>query len=560
VLERIPSWILVASGAALLWLSQPPLKLSFLAWFALVPWLLFAAKPSRKSNRLVFLLIAIVYWTITMQGIRHAHPAMYAALLAFAFYLACYSLAFVSLVGNCYRWNAGRRMFWIAVPVVGTGLECIRNYLLTGISAVMIGHTQADNPQVIQIADAFGSYGVTFLVLLVNGAIFQTIFLNQEIAHGPRLAWRRFFPAIASALLLVICLAYGSWRLQQSDKLVGEPIGLNVALIGRDEEIVFDQNADRELEIFNAYFVETMKAAEQTRQTGQNLDAIVWPESMFTGSLPWFLPVGDSRSDASPGKTSHDPSLVPVLEEKRGQFEYRAAQVQAAVRRVTGQTEDPHLLVGCSVVDYQDPPCVFSSVVHVGQRGQVQDWYGKTHLVMFGEYIPLIDYLPFVERFVPPGMGVQRGSGPKAMSMGTATVSPNVCIETAVERVVPRQVAELERQGHSPDFVVNVTNDGWFDRSSIVDHHLRCSQLVAVACRRPVLISANGGPTAWIDGSGRVVQKLRYDEQGALIANVATDGRRGLYQTIGDWPARALAIFVVCLCGLILYRRFVVRM
>ena len=466
-----------------------------------------------------------------MQGIRHAHPAMYAALAAFAIYLAVYSLSFVWLVRQCWRKYSGWLPFWIAVPVIGTGLECIRNYFLTGVSAVMLGHTQADNPAVIQIADAFGSYGVTFLVSIINAAIYQTMVRSDQVA------WRRWVPAAVSFMLLASALGYGKWRLDQTERMAQDlaPVA-SIALIGRDEDIVFVQDSQRELEIFEAYFRQSVQAAERLAETGGSLDLIVWPESMFTGSLPWML-----LDDPAQGRTSIDPQSIAVIEQNRKQFEHRSAQIQAAVRRVTGQSSDPHLVVGCSVVYFGEPVQVFSSAVHVGQGGRVADWYGKTHLVMFGEYIPWIDYLPWVHAWLPPGMGVQRGSGPVLMRVNGVQVSPNVCIETAVERVALNQVTSLAQAGHSPDAIVNVTNDGWFDHSSIVEHHLRCSQFVAVACRRPLLIAANGGPTAWIDGAGRVVQRLRNDEAGAVIAGLRTDARWGLYQVIGDWPPRIMA-------------------
>jgi len=541
--DRAPIWALSILGAALWWVSQPPLGISFIAWVAAIPWLIIACREKISRRQwLTFLAVAILYWMVTMQGIRHAHPAMYAALVALAFYLACYSLLFVWLLRKLVTAHHSRFPFWLSVPLVGTGLECIRNYLLTGVSAVMIGHTQASHPALIQIADAFGSYGLTFLVLLVNACLFESFFGREKKS------FQRWQPVAFAAMLLLATLVYGEWRLSQADAMSAEATSdVNVALIGRDEEIVFIQNSQRELEIFDSYFRQSLEAATEVAKTGGTLDAIVWPESMFNGSLPWLLLDKPTNQVNLQTMTSNDTELLSIIEENRSQFKRRAAQVQAAIRQATGQANDPHLIVGCSVIRYQEPPQIHSAIVHVGDRGHVVDWYGKTHLVMFGEYIPLIDYLPFVSRWVPPGMGIERGSGPMAMAVGELKLSPNICIETAVERVTPNHVIELIRRGEAPDAIVNVTNDGWFDRSSIVEHHLRCSQFVAVASRRPVLISANGGPTAWIDGSGRVVERLANDEAGSVVANVVADGRWGLYQTIRDWPARLTAAFCVWL-------------
>lgn len=552
--QQVPAWCLSLLGACLLWLSQPPLGLSLLAWVAVVPWIAFAVRTNlTRRDRFVFFLIAMGYWGLTMQGIRHAHPAMYAALIAFAFYLASYSLVFINLLSWLQR-SKSRIPLWIAIPIIGTGLECIRNYLLTGVSAVMLGHTQANHETMIQIADAFGSYGITFLVLAMNAAIYHMIGI-EHLPIAPRITRmrKRFVPLALAGCLLLGNLVYGAWRLSQANLVVEtQRSHLNIALLGRDEEIVFVQDAKRESEIFQAYFLQSVEAAKSVAESGQRLDAVVWPESMYTGSLPWMLIDPPTSPDSR-----IDPEFAAVIKENQDAFQSRGAFVQAAIRNITGQANDPDLIVGCSVVRYNDPPKVHSGIVHLAEQGKVKSWYGKTHLVMFGEYIPLIDYLPFLNRFIPPGMGVARGDGPKSMVVGEVGLVPNICIETAVERVAPQHVAELTREQFSADAIVNVTNDGWFDRSSVVEHHLRCSQFVAVATRRPVLISANGGPTAWIDGSGRVIERLAYEQSGAIIVNLSVDNRWGLYQAIQDWPARMLAgyCFVLMLQACIKYYR-----
>src|SRR5690606_4844424 len=147
----------------------------------------------------------------------------------------------------------------------------------------------------------------------------------------------------------------------------------------------------------------------------------------------------------------------------------------------------PALIAGCSIVSYNEPSGGHSGCVHIGPDGRVANWYAKTHLVMFGEYIPAMDYVPWIDRIIPPGMGLLPGKQPVAMAIGDRSVMPTICIETAVERVTLNQVRELIARGTAPDLLVNVTNDGWFDGSAVVEHHLRCAQFVAVACRRPLL-------------------------------------------------------------------------
>lgn len=564
----VPSILALAvAGGVLMWLAQPPFKAWPLAWVALVPWILISQRPTltRRNYGLVY-LVAFAYWALTMQGLRHAHPALYAAWLALAAYLAAYPILWIWLVRAANRLPRFSLPPWLTVPVVWVGLEWVRNHLLTGISAVMLGHTQADVAPVIQIADLFGSYGVSFVVALVNAAV--AIGLQARIAASTTAATSpaeaaeapegrvrsSALPAYAvTALTLALTLGYGVWRIREAESLAsptsgGESPGV-IALIGRDEPIVFEQDYRRELEIFQNYLEQTLDAARRAAVAGRTIEAVVWPESMFSGAIPHAHTEPGLPLVVPPGSAMEEAELRQYIDESQLRFRYRAADLQQRIRQITGQATGPELIVGCSVVRYSDPLGVHCGCVQITADGQVVDFYAKNHLVMFGEYIPGIEYLPWVDRWLPPGIGVTPGDGPVAMRVGDQVLAPNVCIETAVERVTINQIRALLARGEDPTLIVNVTNDGWFDRTSVVEHHLRCAQLVAVGARRPVLIAANGGPTAWIDSSGRIVQRLANGEAGSILVTPQPDGRRALYLTLGDWPAALLALVCLAILG-----------
>ena len=181
-------------------------------------------------------------------------------------------------------------------------------------------------------------------------------------------------------------------------------------------------------------------------------------------------------------------------------------------------------------------------MVHVSPEAKVAGWYGKNHLVMFGEYVPLLPGIPGLRELIPAGLGVTPGEGATVFEVNDTAIVPSVCIETAVERVMVNHLSELHSNQTRADVIVTVTNDGWFDDSSILDHHRRCAQLVAVGTRRPVLSSANNGPTVWIDSCGRLVESLPAGTDGAIIATPLRDSRTSFYVRIGDLPAKLLAV------------------
>ena len=121
--------------------------------------------------------------------------------------------------------------------------------------------------------------------------------------------------------------------------------------------------------------------------------------------------------------------------------------------------------------------------------------------------------------------------------MAGLTASPSVCYETVLPQVIRRQVRQLEEQGTPPDFLLNVTNDGWFWGSSELEMHLVCSVFRAVEMRKPLLIAANTGISAAIDGDGRILARGPRRAQTALTPHVQPDGRHSFYRRWGDWFA-----------------------
>jgi apolipoprotein N-acyltransferase len=539
-IEQIPlkhTMAVAALSATLMWLSQPPVAIWLLGFIVLVPWIVLIESTRRigKSGYSVIWAFSSIYFLLSLQGLRHAHPAMAIPWLALGCYLAVYHVAFVAA---CRQLRATGIPLWIVVPLTWGSLEVIRSYLLTGISALMLGHVFADVPEMIQIADLFGSYGVGVVAAMVNVTVWALALLVLR-----KRPIRRMLPSIVVAVVaLTVTIGYGHYRLGQPRV---ETLA-TFALIQRDEPVEYGQSLEREVEMFQAYARQSIEVARDAKEP---IDAFVWPESMYTGGSPWMA-IGDSFVVPEQAAMS-EAEFRQWVDQRQDEFQQRSRYVVDALGLELPNKKAPQLIVGCGVVTYDAMPQVYSGVVRVQANAERPDWYGKTHLVMFGEYIPIAPWVPGLRSLIPPGMGLQVGPGAQRFQVGETTVSPSICIETAVERVTLRQMRELASEG-LPDVVVTVTNDGWFDDSSVIEHHLRCAQLVAVATRRPILSAANNGPTAWIDSCGRVIQRLGTGAEGAIIAKPLRDLRESFAVRWGDWPAWG-AVFAFC--GLLLYSR-----
>lgn len=546
-------WLLAASFAfaVILWMSGPPIGMGPLVFVALVPLLAIVDVDPRSPWKRSLYLASLAYWLISLQGLRYAHPLMFLPWMALAAYLAVYPVLFVALLRR-WRLSPNSPTVWrryvplcMVAAVTWVGLEWIRNYLFTGISVLMLGHALADMPMLIQIADLGGTYAVSFVIVCVNVAMFEA--MNRWVVrdsfqtHSP---WNSL--AIAGSLLIATVI-YGASTMHGGN----EPIGKTIALLGGNEPTIYQQDIEREREIFSAY---AEMAVDAVANSSSEVTAVVWPESMFSGGMPWMT----TGPDLVVPDFMQDPSLPPLAPEQlrfavqhnQTGFLDRASNLQMAMAANSNVPMDapPSIIGGCGLVEYGNQPRQYSGVVWVDPAGKVAGQYSKNHLVLFGETIPLVHSLPWIRDQMPPGLGLDRGTQPERFDLDGISLMPNLCIETAVERIPINHMHELNSRPNPklPDVLLTLTNDVWFRDSAVVDHHLRCAQLVAVGCRRPVLSAANGGPTAWIDSAGRVVERLPKGISGVIEAHPNRDPRVSLYVRIGSFPAGLMGLVTAC--------------
>src|SRR5438876_5785214 len=177
---------LVASigSGLLLWLCHFPASAGWLAWVALVPWLLLVhARLGTWTRYLLAWLGGVVFFVPALQWMRVAHETMFYSWLCLAWDWSWYFLLAVWLLRRL-----DRRTGWpltLTVPLVWTALEFLRSNLAGGFAWYLLGHTQHDLLPVVQIADLAGVAGVTFIVAAVNGLIAEAILRWQDRRGKP---------------------------------------------------------------------------------------------------------------------------------------------------------------------------------------------------------------------------------------------------------------------------------------------------------------------------------------------------------------------------------------
>ncbi len=573
--------VLALTTAGLLWLCYFPVACGWLAWVALVPLLALVRSPARPRT-VYFCAFAggLAFFWPALQWLRVADDRMYFTWAFLATYSALYFPLAVWLLRLFDRRTALPLV--LTVPVVWTALEFFRSNFIGGFATVLLGSTQHDWPggfgwyclshsqhaflPLIQVSDLTGAYGVSFLVAAVNGLLFEVLYARrwlfvstEEPARYRPLAL--LAQAAAVLALLLLTFAYGAWRLRQG----GFDEGPRVALVqgNIDQRIRNDTGdtdpatRDKAASAIVRDYMELSALAAAYRP-----DLIVWPETSWP--YDWV--------ETAPG--------VPDAE-------------CAALAREYARRWRADLLAGMNVTVGGPPqrPLRYNSAVLIDREGRLAGRYDKIHRVPFGEYVPLREALPFMNRFAPydfdysvrPGVEHTRfpvaGHDKRNFSYGVV-----ICYEDT-DPVSARPYGGGD--GKAPaDFVLNVSNDGWFNGTSEHDQHLAICRFRAVECRRSVARAVNMGISAVIDGNGRVLRPQplahppaapgqegpapdaavwlvppRPEQQtelpvaewgqykkvpGVLLAAIPIDRRVSLYARWGDWlPGACWAVILV---------------
>lgn len=504
------TWALAFAGQLLFWAALPPLGWWPLAWLAPVPWVLLIRQQSlvgRRPYRTLY-FTSFAFCLAALHWMTLPHWATSIGWIALSFYLGWYFPLFIAL--SRYAVHRLHVSPIVAAPVIWVGLELAQAHLLTGFLMAALSNTQYHWPLVLQVSDLFGSYGVSFLIVLVAACAARCLKWN-----GVRGAW---WPLLPLAAAFAGALAYGHWRMSEETTKPG-PV---VALIQGSIDIEMKHDPKEGQKIFDEYFGLSKEAVskEAVSKHGE-VDLIVWPETMFR--YPWF---------------TFDKDFHPPAGAK-----WTTADAEETSRRAVRQTVEPlgvPLLLGIDVAHETTAGTKhYNAALLVDPDGKLLGRYDKCHPVLFGEYVPFASMFPWLYQLTPLSGGLESGDGPQSIQVGAVRYAPSICYENTLPHLIRQQVSTLREAGNEPDVLVNLTNDGWFWGSAELDMHLACAVLRAVECRKPMLIAANTGFSAWIDSQGQIQAQGRRRATDTIIAQSKIDRRRSWYTDYGDLPAGA---------------------
>ncbi len=489
----------------LLFLSFPKIEWYYLAWIALAPLLVTLYDKSPADAFKAGMVSGLVYFFGTTYWIYHSInvygsiplvPSLFIVMLLCA-YLGLYP-AFFSVLYRATLRKTDLPALLIA-PVFWTCLEFARSYALTGFPWSTLAYSQFRFLPLIQVADITGVYGVSFLIVAVNGAVADLFLMKKRHAKRPLSSIMPLVIGVSClGLVLAASLVYGVYRLNQTRT------GNNISVAVVQGNIEQDQKWDP------VYQEEVVKVYEglSTALSTRSPQLIVWPES----SLPFLFGRDPKRTERLiEFQRSLGSYLLfgTILERPREADEEPAKQSSAvsSVSSVEGFT---------------------NSAVLLDRDGKVSYTYDKIHLVPFGEYVPLRSMLFFVDKLAfgigdyLPGLRYTKAVTPFG-SFGTL-----ICYEI----VFPGLVRKFYT--HGGDFIVTITNDAWFGRTSGPYQHFSMAVFRAIENRKPVIRAANSGISGFIDSNGRIEETSALFKRESLMRQIRTDTTLTLYTKYGD--------------------------
>lgn len=491
------------------WMAPP---LGPLGWVALVP--LFVAIADAHPRR-VFLLgfvAGLVCYTGSIYWIYHAVHVYGKLGVAISIVITMLLVILISLYFACApmvaRWiqTRWRGEMIVLMPVVWTATEYARTHFpFNGFPWANIAMSQWQAIIPLQITDIFGVYGLIFVMVWVNWCLAELVLVLRGRTSSFLVA-----KVVATALMVAVVIAYGIVRTGTIEERMAANDVVSVGIV--QGNIPQDQKWQATKAQYNVEVYREL--SKELFESG--VDLIVWPEASFSRY------VSDKVASA-------DPRVFGLPARSLGEL--------------------PAVMLG--VIVSGENEIAYNSALLFDAKGALLGRYDKTHLVPFGEYVPMRKILFFAKK-ITEGVGAfQDGTSFDPLVFPKGRLGPLICYED----VFPDISRKLVVQG--ADILVNITNDAWYGWSSAAFQHLALGVFRSVETRRYTIRSTNTGVSAFISPTGDILMKSPLFERLVMVGVVHPMTMMSSYVKYGDWFAWACIAYT--LLGLIFVVVAVVR-
>ena len=482
----------------MLYVSFHPADLTYPVWFALIP--LFALLISSRGYLFSFsvaFLTGMVLWGGHIWWLNIVPDLPFLSFLVIVFYCSIYFGLFglfFSIILHRTGWPVilVSPMLWVAIEFVRSNL-----YFLA-IPWALLGFSQHNNLAILQVASVTSVYGISFLIVLVNAALVE-VFLWAKHSWFEKatdgISKRRHLYSVIIVLITVLTVyLWGNHQIKKSDQ--GKKEILRASLIQANIPQNEKWNPGFRDEIMKRYSEMTMRASEE------DPDIIIWPET----ATPDYL------------KTT--------------------PRIYLKVKEIVRETGIPLILGSSSHVkigrERDKGRRLKNTAFLMDENGKISGEYNKMRLLPFGEYLPLEGRFPWPGWLVPKNGVFVPGTETKVFEIPQGRFGITICWEN----LFPDLFRIFVRDG--AQFMVNLTNEAWFERTSASKQLLVMSVFRAVENHVSLLRAANSGISCIIDPVGRVRERVMDGEgndvmvSGILTVSVPEPSGPTFYTRYGD--------------------------
>jgi len=441
-------WKIILSGLLLIF-SFPNFNLSFLVFIGFIPLFFAIENKSPQKAFLIFFIAGFIFYLGTLYWLCHVTVI---GLIISCLYLAIYFGIFGIAIN---------RFGILAAPVAWVILEYIQaNISIMGFGWASLGYSQYKNLPLIQVADFSGVYGVSFLIMMMNAAIYR--------------AFKKSFKEIViTAVILVAVIGYGMMR--ENTGGGGSSVKISVIQGNIPQKLKWDPEAQGM--IIEKYVSLTKMSALD------DPNLIVWPETSFPGFFEIDKEIIDKVLNLA--KEIKIPILIGVNTEKDDRY--------------------------------------FNSAVLISSQGEIVNQYDKIHLVPFGEYVPFSDKFPAFHRLVLGELGeFTPGHEFKTFNLEHRawSIEPKFAVLVCFEDIFPELAKKFVKNGAK--FLIVITNDAWYGKSGAAYQHAACSVFRAIENRVPIVRCANTGYSCFIDSKGKIYDSVEEKNTHLFITGYKT--------------------------------------
>lgn len=365
--------------------------------------------------------------------------------------------------------------------------EWLRSFILTGFPWNLLGYSLAFNLEIIQSA----ALGGTYLTSLIAIAVYTLggVYLAQRD--------KKMLTVVALLGLIIVggVFFWGSYRLSKTEI---KPM-------------------DKVVRIVQPSIPQTMK----------------WSKTEAENNFAQYMDMSFEGSEKNPDLIVWGETASPfMLDRDEGHLKQLSVKLQ------------PNSILLAGMVSYQYNGGAYrphNSMIMINDKGNILGFYHKSHLVPFGEYIPLRKYLPQFVQPVANAIGeFGHGNGPETFGLENGLkIGAAICYEI----IFPHQIVD---EKHRPDVLVNLTNDGWYGNSAGPYQHWVATKFRAIEEGISVIRAANNGISGVIDPLGR--------EKGVLGLNA-----KQISDVILDYPIAKITTYgwlgnkiIIILCLLLM--------